>query len=284
LLPKIPFSPEAKQEDGRILKTASFMRWVGENIRLSTETRTIYELNGLEYQRSYQTTSGDSYWVDQRSSYLFWQNNFAEHSLDTGYIYPLVEMPLLEDFSSVFTQAETNGLVDRDDVFYLDGIDESTKLLVGQAKDKECSISILYADYYYSGGVNHSYLTESCTRGSATISLQNLDPQSPEQYIIFSTTFASLQAEKPPYQTISIYKFDITDQSPMPVQLIKTDHLAGMLYKAALDGVTILCDGISPCTAKVRTWDFENYSENLSLPHFEYYIWNTEREKFVPQK
>ncbi len=287
--PKTPFLSSTEitmTENGNILKTSDSIIWVGQNILLSKENRTIYKLNGLEYQKSYQTTSGDSYWTDQRSSYLFWQNNFAEHSLDTGYIYPFIEMPLLEDFSSILAQAETDGLIIKDDIFYLNGIDEreyvDTKLLAGQAKNQQCTISILYPDYL--GGLKHSYLTESCTRGSAAISLETLDPQSPKEYIIFSTTFASFEAEKPPYQTVSIYKFNITDQTPTPVQLTKVDHLTGMLYKAALDGVTILCDGVAPCTAKVRTWDFENYSENLSLPHFEYYIWDTEREKFLPQK
>ena len=283
--PNIPFLGSTDItliDDGKILATSSFTRWVGENILFSAETRTLYELSGLEYKKSYQTTTGDSYWIDQRSSYLFWQNNFAEHSLDTGYVYPYIEIPLLEDFQNFFTEAENTGLVVQEDVFYLGGADNSTKLLVGQATDEGCSISVLYAGY--TGEVEGVHLTESCTRGSASISRQNLDPQDPEQYIIFSTTFSSFDAERPPYQTISIYKFTATDRSLTQVQLTKVDHLIGMLYRAALDGVTISCDGISPCTAKVRTWDFDNYAEDLSLPHFEYYIWDTEREKFVPQK
>jgi hypothetical protein len=269
--------------NGKIVQKTYVIEWKDKFILFGGPANTVYELQGLEYQRSYTSVESESYWLDTRSSYKEWQNKFSEFPFDTGSIYPHINSRFFKGFSGVFMDAETQDLIQRERVFYLGALDNQsmsgiTDLVVAQGENQSCKISIYYYDTY--GELRESSSVENCIPEISTVSIQPLNPEQGRDFIVFST-ISTAYGRTPPYQLVSIYKWDPSGFENEGT-LVLVDQLVGRLFIAEQDGVTISCDGVGPCQAKVRTWDFDNYQTTLSLPHFEYYTWDSEREKFIP--
>lgn len=269
--------------NGKVIQKTYSIEWTDDLMRFSGPANTVYELDGLEYKRSYTSVYSESYWLDTRSPYTEWQHKLSEFPLDTGYIYPYIHSGFFKGFSGVFTDAENQNLIQREDVFYLGAIDnrgmsEINDLVVAQREAQFCKISIYYYDPF--GELRETSRVENCIPEISNVNIQPLNPKQDKDFIVFSTINTS-QGEEPPYQIVSIYKWDPNDFEHEGI-LMRVDQLVGRLFIAEPDGVTISCGGGEPCQAKVRTWDFDNYPSTLSLPHFEYYIWDSEREKFIP--
>jgi len=198
------------------------------------------------------------------------------------------------DLSSIFTEAESKGFVKKENIIDIDTFHGghqyslSDLLTVQTTGENKCKLSYIYLDYF-SWQPTETTVFESCIPELTDIRVIKLDPNSSEVFILFSSLVnnSNFSQPKPPYQFLSIYKI-LRGSSTIPdgtkAELFLADRLVGQLFISDQDGVVITCDGTNPCQAKVRTWDFDNYPTTLSPPKFEYYTWDSVREKFIPAK